>query len=89
MSEEINQMEAADQFHVSEPLHSTLPNICERLIDERLMKENVIDILDEVERHVERMRKEAVHLEEEKETIFTALDTLRHSHIMEDLNEGK
>lgn len=89
MSEEVNKLQSHDNFHVSEPLHSNLPEICERLVGDRVMKENVIDILDEVERHVERMRQEAVHLEEERETIFTTLDTLKHSHIFEKLNESK
>ena len=89
MSEEFNPAYTADQCHVSEPLRSSLPNICERILEDSLMKENVIDILDEVESHVERLRKEAVHLEEEKETIMTALDTLKHSHILEDITESK
>ncbi|KAK6624838.1 hypothetical protein RUM44_011702 [Polyplax serrata] len=88
MSEEAREMNT-DEFHVSEPLNMALPQICDRLVEDKLMKENVIDILDEVERHVERIRKEAVQLEEEKETIFTTLDTLKHSHVMEDLNEAE
>ncbi|KAK7865108.1 hypothetical protein R5R35_014640 [Gryllus longicercus] len=51
-------------------------------------KERLVDLLDQVEIHVERLRRDALKLEEEKDTLLTTLDTLRNSEMMIDLTEG-
>ncbi|XP_067003172.2 BAG family molecular chaperone regulator 2 [Anabrus simplex] len=52
-------------------------------------KDRLIDILDQVEMHVERLRRDALKLEEERDTLLTTLDTLRNSDMMVELNEGE
>lgn len=52
-------------------------------------KDRLIELLDEVELHVERIRKEAAKLEEEQNTLFTTLDTIRNSDQLSTLDESK
>lgn len=52
-------------------------------------KDRLVDLLDQVEIHVERLRRDALKLEEEKDTLLTTLDTLRNSEMMVELNERK
>ncbi|KAG8338263.1 BAG molecular chaperone regulator 2 [Homalodisca vitripennis] len=46
---------------------------------EKTPKDRLLDLLDRVEIHVERLRKEAAKLEEDRDTLFTTLDTIRNS----------
>jgi hypothetical protein len=52
-------------------------------------KDGLVDLLDQVEIHVERLRRDALKLEEEKDTLLTTLDTLRNSEMMIELSESK
>ncbi|KAJ9577311.1 hypothetical protein L9F63_006150 [Diploptera punctata] len=52
-------------------------------------RDRLIDLLDQVEMHVERLRREALKLEEEKDTLLTTLDTLRNSEMMIELSESE
>ncbi|PSN34410.1 hypothetical protein C0J52_20638 [Blattella germanica] len=52
-------------------------------------KDRLVDLLDQVEMHVERLRRDALKLEEEKDTLLTTLDTLRNSEMMIELSESE
>ncbi|XP_012284410.1 BAG family molecular chaperone regulator 2 [Orussus abietinus] len=50
-------------------------------------KDRLVSLLDEIEIHVEQLRKDAWRLEEEKDTLITTLDTLRNNELMCSLGE--
>jgi BCL2-associated athanogene 2 len=52
-------------------------------------KSKLVNLLDEVEMHVERLRRDALKLEEEKDRLLSTLDSLRDSEIMIDLRDSK
>jgi hypothetical protein len=52
-------------------------------------KDRLVGLLDQVEMHVERLRRDALKLEEEKDTLLTTLDTVRNSEMMIDLTDSK
>lgn len=52
-------------------------------------KERMLDLLDKMELRVERLRREAFRLEEEKDKVLTTLVTLRNSDILQNLCQGK
>lgn len=52
-------------------------------------KERLLSLLDQIEEHVEQLRKDAWRLEEEKDTLLTTLDTLRNNEILTVLEESK
>jgi hypothetical protein len=52
-------------------------------------KSRLVNLLDEVEMHVERLRRDALKLEEEKDRLLATLDSLRNSEIMIDLRDSK
>ncbi|XP_012255276.2 BAG family molecular chaperone regulator 2 [Athalia rosae] len=51
-------------------------------------KDRLVDILDQIEAHVEQLRKDASKLEEERDTLLTTLDTLRNNEILCELAEA-
>lgn len=52
-------------------------------------KDRLLELLDQVEVHVERLRKEASNLEEERDTLFNTLDTIRNSDLLATLDPSK
>lgn len=65
-----------------------LPHIDENnTLEDKKPKEKLIEMLDMLESHVERLRKEAAHLEEEKDSLLASLDSLRHTDTLRDLDE--
>lgn len=50
-------------------------------------KDRLVGLLDQIEMHVEQLRKDACRLEEEKDTLLTTLDTLRNNDILHVLEE--
>lgn len=50
-------------------------------------KDRLVGLLDQIEMHVEQLRKDASRLEEEKDTLLTTLDTLRNNDILHSLVE--
>jgi BCL2-associated athanogene 2 len=52
-------------------------------------KSKLVTLLDEVEMHVERLRRDALKLEEEKDRLLSTLDSVRDSEIMIDLRDSK
>jgi len=55
---------------------------------EKTPKDRLLELLDQVELHVERLRKEAGQLEEERDTLFTTLDTIRNSELLATLDDN-
>lgn len=51
------------------------------------LKNRLVTILDQIERHVEQLRRDASRLEEEKDTLLTTLDTLRNTEMLGKLEE--
>lgn len=50
-------------------------------------KDRLVGLLDQIEVHVEQLRKDASRLEEEKDTLLTTLDTLRNNDMLFALEE--
>ncbi|XP_032673826.1 BAG family molecular chaperone regulator 2 [Odontomachus brunneus] len=50
-------------------------------------KDRLVGLLDQIEVHVEQLRKDASRLEEEKDSLLTTLDTLRNNDILGTLEE--
>jgi BCL2-associated athanogene 2 len=70
---------------------SVLPQVAEPNPDtsQKSPKDRLVHLLDQVEMHVERLRKDALKLEEERDTLLTTLDTIRNSEMMIDLSDSK
>jgi BCL2-associated athanogene 2 len=70
---------------------SVFPQIAEPNPDTSLKspKDSLVKLLDQVEMHVERLRKDALMLEEERDALLTTLDTIRNSEMMIDLSDSK
>jgi len=70
---------------------SLCPKIAEPNPDnpQKSPKDSLVQLLDQVEIHVERLRKDALKLEEERDGLLTTLDTIRNSEIMIDLSDSK
>lgn len=52
-------------------------------------KDRLVELLDQVETHVDRLRRDALKLEEDRDTLLTTIDTLRNSEMIVDLTESK
>ncbi|XP_020286879.1 BAG family molecular chaperone regulator 2 [Pseudomyrmex gracilis] len=50
-------------------------------------KDRLVVLLDQIEMHVEQLRKDASRLEEEKDSLLTTLDTLRNNDMLHALEE--
>ncbi|XP_015429957.1 PREDICTED: BAG family molecular chaperone regulator 2 isoform X1 [Dufourea novaeangliae] len=50
-------------------------------------KDRLVSLLDQIEVHVEQLRKDASRLEEEKDTLLTTLDTLKNNEILTGLED--
>ncbi|XP_014480540.1 PREDICTED: BAG family molecular chaperone regulator 2 [Dinoponera quadriceps] len=50
-------------------------------------KDRLVGLLDQIEVHVEQLRKDASRLEEEKDSLLTTLDTLRNNDLLCTLEE--
>jgi hypothetical protein len=87
--EETNTMEW--QGGVDAGSGTRLPQIIEpnEGSQEKSPKSRLVNLLDEVEMHVERLRRDALKLEEEKDRLLATLDSLRNSEIMIDLRDSK
>lgn len=71
-------------------LMMTLPQIDENTaLENKSTKEKMVEMLDMLESHVEKLRKEAAHLEEEKDTILASLDALKHTDTVRTIDESK
>lgn len=71
-------------------MESPLPQIMESIDDfGGQPKDRLVSILDRIEMHVEQLRKDAIRIEEERDTLLTTLDTLRNNDIVVALEERK
>lgn len=73
-------------------MNSPLPQIMETSesdFSQKKPKDRLVDILDQIEAHVEQLRKDASKLEDEKDTLLTTLDTLRNNEILCELGDGE
>jgi hypothetical protein len=89
VSEETNTMEW--QGGCDAGSGARLPQIIEPIegSQQKSPKSRLVNLLDEVEMHVERLRRDAMKLEEEKDRLLATLDSLRNSEIMIDLRDSK
>lgn len=72
----------------SSGMESPLPHIMESIDDfGGQPKDRLVSILDRIEMHVEQLRKDAIRIEEERDTLLTTLDTLRNNDIVVALEE--
>lgn len=71
-------------------MESPMPHIMESSDSEyKQPKDRMITLLDQIELRVEQLRRDALRLEEEKDTMLTTLDTLRTNETLAFLEEGK
>ncbi|XP_015108359.1 BAG family molecular chaperone regulator 2 [Diachasma alloeum] len=64
-------------------MESPLPQIMESTDSEyRQPKDRLVTVLDQIELRVEQLRRDALKLEEEKDTMLTTLDTLKNNEIL-------
>ncbi|KAK9877522.1 hypothetical protein WA026_018630 [Henosepilachna vigintioctopunctata] len=67
----------------------SLPKIDENnSLDSKTPKERVIELLDVLESHVEKLRKEASQMEEERDQLLSSIDSVRNADVMSDLVES-
>ncbi|KAG7211948.1 hypothetical protein KM043_011157 [Ampulex compressa] len=70
-------------------MESPLPQIMETsdCDSKKKPKDRLVCLLDQIEVHVEQLRRDAWRLEEEKDSLLTTLDTLRNNEILCTLEE--
>lgn len=68
-------------------IDSSIPKIEENENADKHPKDHLLGILDQVEAHVERLRKDTLLLEEKKDSLFTTLDAIRNSELLSGLLE--
>ncbi|RZF41414.1 hypothetical protein LSTR_LSTR000128 [Laodelphax striatellus] len=52
-------------------------------------KTRVLQLLDQVESVVEKLRRDALKMEEDRDSVFTTLDTIRNSDMLTELSDSK
>ncbi|XP_026320628.1 BAG family molecular chaperone regulator 2 [Hyposmocoma kahamanoa] len=50
-------------------------------------KDRLIAVLDQVELRVERLRRDTARIEEEKDSLLSTLDSIKHSDLLNDITE--
>ncbi|XP_059059030.1 BAG family molecular chaperone regulator 2-like [Achroia grisella] len=50
-------------------------------------KDRLIAVLDQVEMRVERLRRDTVRIEEERDSLLSTLDSVKHSDLLNDVTE--
>ncbi|KAF7995462.1 hypothetical protein HCN44_006569 [Aphidius gifuensis] len=70
-------------------MENPIPQIMESSESEyKKPKDRLVNLLDQIELRVEQLRRDALRLEEEKDTMLTTLDTLRTNEILTFLEEA-
>lgn len=70
--------------------YSGLPKIDENnTIDSKTPKERILEILDQLESHVEKLRREASQLEEDRDNLLSSLDSVRNADMIIELADSK
>lgn len=67
---------------------SLVPQVDESTEDNEAPKGRLITILDDIESRVERFRRGALLMEEEKDLLFSSIDAVRNSELLNDLVEN-
>ncbi|XP_018333337.1 BAG family molecular chaperone regulator 2 isoform X2 [Agrilus planipennis] len=68
----------------------SLPQIDEYSpLENKSPKQRLLELLDVLESHVEKLRKEASRLEEERDKLLASLDSIKGTDLMLDLNENE
>lgn len=68
---------------------SLIPQIEESTEENEAPKSRLVTILDDIESRVERFRRGALLMEEEKDLLFSSIDAVRNSELLNDLGESK
>ncbi|EFA05854.1 BAG family molecular chaperone regulator 2 [Tribolium castaneum] len=69
--------------------YSGLPRIDENnTVDPKSPKERVLELLDILESHVEKLRREAAQLEEDRDHLLSSLDSVRNTDLIVDLPDN-
>lgn len=77
-------------YNYAGPSSLALPQIDENnVLENKNPKDEMLEMLDKLESHVEKFRKEAAQLEEEKDKILASLDSIRHTDSVKNVNESK
>lgn len=67
-----------------------LPKIDENnIMDNKTPKERIVERLDFLEGHVEKLRKEACTLEENRDQLLASLDSVKTTDLMNELAESE
>lgn len=70
--------------------NTSLPKIDEDSpLDNKTPKQRIEELLDSVEGHVERIRREAIKLEEERDALLASLDSIRNADVFSLLEAGE
>ncbi|XP_066255440.1 BAG family molecular chaperone regulator 2 [Euwallacea similis] len=86
---DVDQPFASTSVMTTSIVLQTLPKVDENVsLDHKAPKERIIELLDMLESHVEKLRKEAAQLEEDRDQLLTTLDSVRHLDYMNQLNEN-
>lgn len=68
---------------------SLIPQIDETSSDNETSKNKLLRLLDDIENRVERFRRGALLMEEEKDILFSSIDSIKTSDLINDLLESK
>lgn len=68
---------------------SLVPDVDEANTESEGSKNRLLRLLDEIESRVERFRRGALLMEEEKDVLFSSIDSIRTSDLMADLLDSK
>lgn len=68
---------------------SLVPQVEESTEDAEAPKSRLVTILDDIESRVERFRRGALLMEEEKDLLFSSIDAVRNSELLNDLVESE
>ncbi|KAK4884661.1 hypothetical protein RN001_000932 [Aquatica leii] len=67
-----------------------LPTIDENLaIESKPPKQRIIELLDILESHVEKLRKDAVKLEDDRDALLASLDSVKNTDLLLELSENE
>lgn len=67
-----------------------LPKIDEtQTYENKSPKQRALELLDLLEGHVEKLRRDAARLEEDRDSLLASLDSIRNADIVSDLVECK
>ncbi|KAJ3649190.1 hypothetical protein Zmor_020945 [Zophobas morio] len=68
---------------------SSLPKIDENnAIESKTPKERILELLDVLESHVEKLRREAAQLEEDRDHLLSSLDSVRNTDLIIELADN-